>query len=55
MYVLILVNLKWIHSTVKHFFIICVRTIKLLHKSEQSFDHIIMIIFISIPAPFIFY
>jgi hypothetical protein len=48
MYVSMLVNLKCSHSIVKHFFISYVRTIKLLYKSEQSLEHIIVIIFISI-------
>jgi hypothetical protein len=48
MCVFMLVNLKSIHSIVKHFFISYVREIKLLYLSEQSLDHIITIIFVLI-------
>ena len=48
MYVLMLVNLKWINSIVKHFIMGYVGAIQLLHKYEQGLEHIILILFISV-------
>ena len=40
MYVLTLVNPKWIHLIVKHFFISYVTAIKLLYNSEHYHDYV---------------